>query len=105
MTSGGGGGRSSKDGGAKEGTRSRCMGRGGRSFDWYNRWAAGGRERPPDPDVKLGLARSGDSSVGSLAGSTPAFEEGADGAWLTGVAPGHLHSYDSVCACMVFGEE
>lgn len=54
MTSGGGGSSSSNAGGANEGARRRCMGRASRSLgaSWAM-CAASGRERPPDPLVKL----------------------------------------------------
>lgn len=52
--SGGGGSSSSNAGGAKEGARKRCMGRASRSLgaSWAM-CAASGRERPPEPLVKL----------------------------------------------------
>lgn len=54
MMSGGGGSSSSNAGGAKDGARRRCMGRASRSLgaSWAM-CAASGRERPPDPLVKL----------------------------------------------------
>lgn len=54
VTSGGGGSSSSNAGGAKDGARRRCMGRASRSLGAS--WAmctASGRDRPPDPLVKL----------------------------------------------------
>lgn len=68
--SGGGGSSSSNAGGANDGARRRCMGRASRSLgaSWAM-CAASGRERPPEPLVKLrGRPRVEAGPLGSVLG-------------------------------------
>ncbi len=108
--SGGGGGTSSNEGGANDGVRRRCIGRGGRSFVFalaarpsasVARCAAGGRARPPEPLVKLLVTTAGKSSRSEPGGvrvprrrraGAPAHPHSNSGAGVAGSEPGVVYA-------------